>query len=211
MEFKDSLVIVLAAGLSSRTSIPKGLIRNQRGESWIVRQILALHRVGLEKIVIVLGYHKEKYAEEVAQHISHPELKWVENLNPAQGPFSSLQVGLKSASNEIKSFFILPLDTPVPEAALWSKMWAQLPVKSKFAIKPTCQSKGGHPVLLSRGFGEYLCALDPVDSSSRLDLQLLELEKIGNLSYVSTIDDRCVMNLNTDQDYESRQDHWADD
>ena len=189
-------ILMLAAGLSSRTSIPKGLIQNKNKVTWITQQLASLDQLKLGEILVVLGYHQNEYSSEIVH------AKKVINPHPEQGAFSSLQVGLKAAVSNSEFIFIIPLDTPIPQASVWNDLLIQMKDKHPLAVKPIFQSKGGHPVLIHRSFAVELCKKDPLHSQSRLDLQLRELGKTNNLLTIATDDPRVTMNLNTDQDFQ---------
>ena len=64
-ESKPKRAIILAAGYGIRmvpinTEIPKGLLK-VRGEVLIERLIRQLHEVGIDEIIVVVGYMKEAY------------------------------------------------------------------------------------------------------------------------------------------------------
>src|ERR1035437_9529550 len=97
-------ILLLAAGLSSRTSVPKGLIRSKNEVTWIAQQLSLLHELKIGKTLVVLGHHQDQYSPEIV----HAET--VINPHPERGSFSSLQVGLRKAIAHSEYIFIIPLD-----------------------------------------------------------------------------------------------------
>src|SRR4051812_26917789 len=87
-------VILLAGGNSSRMGVPKGLIE-MNGRTWLENQIERLSQCGLREIIVVLGYHAEKYRERLPW--LGTRLPSVENAQPEFGPFSSITTGIKQA------------------------------------------------------------------------------------------------------------------
>jgi CTP:molybdopterin cytidylyltransferase MocA len=135
------ICILLAAGKSERTgNTPKGLIPMD-GKPWIVRQCEAIQRTSGCNVRVVLGYHEDKYRTVLGNHY-----ETVVNPDPSRGQQSSIHCGLEGVKNY--SAFVLPIDVPCPKAAVWERLRSNL--ADKWAVIPTCEGKGGHPVLLSK-------------------------------------------------------------
>jgi CTP:molybdopterin cytidylyltransferase MocA len=103
-----------------------------------------------------------------------PELRkllpaWVETLEnavPDSPQFASVQLAARAAvGSGCAGAFLLPVDVPAPQISVWRALESSLGNNTEVA-QPTFQGRGGHPVLLSRGFLEKLVALP---ESSRLD------------------------------------------
>ncbi|QEE16067.1 NTP transferase domain-containing protein [Promethearchaeum syntrophicum] len=67
MDVKKMKVIIIAAGMGSRLKdmtkyLPKPLLEIENGKSIIEREIETLHEVGLDDIVIIRGYQKDKFS-----------------------------------------------------------------------------------------------------------------------------------------------------
>lgn len=132
--------LILAAGKSERTGVPKGLI-SVDGKLWIFRQIEAVKNAGCD-VLVVLGYHEEKYREVLGDKIGY-----VVNADPSRGQQSSIHAGL-SAVADATSAFVLPVDVPSPAPEVWDALRRGL--GERMAAMPTYEGHGGHPVLLSR-------------------------------------------------------------
>jgi len=66
MDVRNMKVIIIAAGMGSRLKdmtkyLPKPLLEIENGKSIIEREIETLHDVGLDDIVIIRGYQKDKF------------------------------------------------------------------------------------------------------------------------------------------------------
>jgi molybdenum cofactor cytidylyltransferase len=186
---KNYQTIVLAAGSSTRTSIPKGLME-VKGRPWLERQQLALKELGFGDYLIVLGV-----LEKIYQPFIDKKFTRILNPHPEGGPFSSLVCALSGEKN----VFVLPLDVPCPKKQVWETLESNL--KGKEAVMPVYQDRGGHPVLLSSDFTKRLMKV-PLDSpDARLDrqLHLLTPDKIAR---IPVSDSSILMNLNTDEAFE---------
>ena len=184
-----SEIMLLAAGKSIRTPVPKGLIPHQ-GKLWITHQVEQLLKVG--NVHVVLGFHADKYQDALSC------LPCSIHVNPApeRGPFSSLQTALVHCT---RSVFVLPLDTPCPPLLLWEQLERALGDR-KVSI-PEFAGRGGHPVLLSKTFQEDLLSVDPNCVFARLDLQIRKLPR-HQTARVSAGGSEILENLNFDKDFD---------
>jgi molybdopterin-guanine dinucleotide biosynthesis protein A len=144
----DIPLILLAGGKSSRMGMPKGLMQIE-GMTWMRHQCESFRKIGCGEIVIVLGFNAEDYLHELT--INPLQIHTAINLKPENGPFSSLQEGLRSLSNKGQTsmgVFVLPIDVPCPEKGVWEtlKESGQFPVN---ACYPVFGDKGGHPVWIA--------------------------------------------------------------
>lgn len=176
-------IIILAAGQGTRMGTPKGLI-DYNGLPWIVEQLRRSRKAGFARSLVVLGYQHVDYLYRV------PDMDHVVNPEPGRGQFSSLQCGL--ASLDLKSVpgaFVLPVDVPCANRETLEDLAAE----KVDVVIPTWKQRGGHPVLLSRAFIEYLLGLPP---ESRLDEEIHKLS-INHVLHIAVEDASVVMNINT--------------
>lgn len=188
-------VIILAAGASLRMGSPKGLLRLANGQSWLERQCQVIVAAGLAQATLVLG---DDYSAYVAAHqlsvgertqVSGLDVLVVRNPNPARGPFSSLRCALTD-----EACFVLPIDTPAPDAAVWSALVAH--ADNMLAVIPVHAGRGGHPVLLAAELARRLQQV-PLDApDARLDMQLRALPE-AEVARVSVDSAAVIENLNT--------------
>lgn len=187
-EVKKFPLVLLAAGESVRMGIPKGLV-SVEGKPWLLHQLDAARKVGIERVIVVLGYHADAYLKAI------PDLKFVLNSDPSRGQFSSLQRGLQEVGSS--GAFLLPVDTPCPALDVWERCARALSPQVEACV-PVFEGKGGHPTLLGPTFVAHLLALTP--ASSRLDHEIHRLppEKVAR---PDCADAKIKMNLNTPQDW----------
>jgi CTP:molybdopterin cytidylyltransferase MocA len=217
-------LILLAGGKSSRMGIPKGLL-DYRGNYWLLEQLTRFKAASGKRAIVVLGFHTEEYFDKIpwlraAQ--TKPllqlglEISAVVNPYPEQGQFSSLLCALSMLSIKnhpsakhrtsntegvfsISGAFILPIDVPGPTREIYKKMAVALKEEGSVVL-PRCQSKGGHPVLLSPSFCSHLLSLDPVSPEARLDVQIKALPG-DRLSIVPVTHPDISLNLNIQEDF----------
>jgi CTP:molybdopterin cytidylyltransferase MocA len=198
-------LIILAAGRSSRAGslgVHKGL------RPWPDEQGLPLFRVHLRsffeaggsRAVLVLGHLREEFTEALAAFRSNrigtalgdaaQRLVVAVNKDPDRGPFSSIQCGLTEAlCDDVSWFWILPVDS-VPSSVFEALSEAASREPHFDIYVPEFEGRGGHPILISRVFAEYLVRCD---HGSRLDH---EIKKSPNVRRVLLTDARILANLN---------------
>ena len=128
------------------------------------------------------------------------QISCVINPTPSLGPFSSLQCGARFLlTQKFSGTFFLPVDVPVPAAAVWQAIDRAVS-KSTEAVIPRWNDKEGHPVWLSHSFLETLSRLPGDHPRARLDLQMAPLPT-EQRSVVDVEDKQILMNLNTAEDF----------
>jgi molybdenum cofactor cytidylyltransferase len=173
------------------------------GRPLLLAQIEALSEAGVSEVIVVLGFHAEKYEKLLAEFNNKAiKIHKAYNPRPEQGSFSSLQTGISAINeNSKQGIFILPLDVPSPDKETWLSLTKQLhpPVK---AVIPAYKGKKGHPVLLERNWAKALQELEPEAENSRLDRQLSALLS-NECKVVEVTDQKVTLNLNTPSDLKS--------
>jgi len=168
---------------------PKGLVLVD-GRPWLTHQIAAIGALTTKRPIVVLGFDQARYRREV------PDLgeRAVVVVNPApeRGPFSSLQQGLSRTTPE-RPAFVLPVDVPAPEPAVWASLRIAMAPGFDAAV-PTHGGRGGHPVLLS----SHLAArLQRLGADARLDVELRRCTVVR----VAVDDAFILQNLNAPEDW----------
>lgn len=215
--FSEFPVVLLAGGKGSRVSPggrSKGLVEVD-GHPWLEHQLQALTRVGLRRLVIVLGYQAEEYFDQFPAFESARE-QWVRmgkaqiavivNPAPHRGPFTSIQAAGKFLPvvtpnpHSLGGIFLIPVDVPVPSGETWNQLADsfQSPVH---ACVPVHEGSGGHPVLVSAKFMETLLKLPADSPDSRLDRQIhfLPPEQVRR---IPVRDFRVGVNMNGREDFD---------
>jgi len=240
---KSIPLILLAAGRSSRMGTPKGLLKF-KNVYWLEHQIQNYFSYGGEKVLIVLGDHCSEYqkvfswlgsseewenfqsGQESGQEFGQDsglestrylgQVAYVQNKNPQDGQFSSLQIALKfllsqkflqsKDSPKFEHILMLPVDVPLVDNDSLRKMISFFEVKSEDKSESECkvsipryQNKKGHPVLLSRRFCQYLVQ-QSLASNLRLDHIIRQL-KSSEVEVVDVGDESVILNINTENDW----------
>ena len=205
-------LILLAGGKSSRMGTPKGLL-DYRGEPWLLEQLRRFKAACGKQVIVVLGFHHERYFKEItwlktagkeSVHQLGLDISVVVNPNPEHGQFSSLQCAIHPsptlprsggrAGVGVPGAFVLPVDVPGPNKGVYGRLTEALGVTTAAAI-PRYQSRGGHPVLLSRAFLERLTTVSPSSTQARLDLQIKALPG-KQVTFVPVDDEEVSLNMN---------------
>jgi CTP:molybdopterin cytidylyltransferase MocA len=192
---KFSLVI-LAAGRAERMGFPKGLIR------WNDRTLLESHidsffSNGGRQVHLVLGDNRDIYERELAHLFRNPNIHVIVNDRIALGPFFSLQLGLRDSPGD-EARFILPVDAQTPGRSTWALL-AQHSLPQYHAVIPVHGNRGGHPVILSAVYSQFLLSLDPAGAESRLDVQIRSLPP-HQVKRVEVGDESILANFNSSED-----------
>ncbi|HLF06798.1 MAG TPA: nucleotidyltransferase family protein [Thermoplasmata archaeon] len=148
--------VILAAGASSRMGRCKATL-DLGGVSALEMLSTTLRESGTaERIVTVAA---RPHLDEVKAEAQRLGLGCVINRAPEKGRTGSVQLGLE-AVRDSDAAFIAPVDAPLASRAdvqsLKDEWWfARQKGGAHIAAIPTCEEKGGHPVLVAReAFGE---------------------------------------------------------
>ncbi len=183
--------ILLAAGMSTRMGQPKALL-DWGGEPLIRYQIRQLHEAGVDEVTVVLGYR----ADDI--HRKLHGLTYRSVLNPVYqlGRAGSLRAGAKAVSREATAIVLLNVDQPRPADLIRSVLAAHSPAAS--ATRPVCGDRHGHPVVLAgRLRGELLAATE--DEHGLRGVLAAHVNEIVDVPS----DERCLLDLNTPDEYEA--------
>ena len=138
--YKTGAVIV-AAGMSSRMGDFKPLLK--MGTISIVKRIIAnFQQADVFPIVLVTGFR----AAELEKHIAKLGVICVRNEHyDSTEMFDSAEIGLTYIKDKCDRVFFSPVDIPLFTVSTVKKLM-QSDAK---VVRPMCQGKGGHPILLS--------------------------------------------------------------
>ncbi|HSS18801.1 MAG TPA: nucleotidyltransferase family protein [Pyrinomonadaceae bacterium] len=149
--------IILAAGRSSRMGAFKPLL--PFGSKTVVETCIDnLRAGGVEQFVIVIG--QDKRAAELKERLRNLDLTFAVNPDPHSEMNASIACGVDALSAVSKVVVINPVD----HAAVPGDVVRQVIAEWKngaLLVKPTCNQRGGHPVLVDLSFREELLQLDP--------------------------------------------------
>lgn len=179
--------VIAAAGLSSRMRDFKPLAE-LNGQPVIVRVVSGLREAGVGEIVVTGGYR----GEELKRLLLPMGVRVVLNRRYAETEMlHSLKMGIASLNAPADALFLLPGDVPLirPET-----MRGMLSLPDK-AVRPVCDGKGGHPLLLR---AELIPALLDYNGPGGLRGALAAM---GVETADFPVDDRgCVLDADTPQD-----------
>jgi molybdenum cofactor cytidylyltransferase len=149
------MAIVLAAGLSTRMGQSKPLL--PFGEWTVIEHILSvLGECSIGAIRVVTGYE----CEAVERCLMGWPVQMVFNPNYATGEMlTSLQIGLRSALDEVDAALIVLGDQPALERSVVEKIVATYRSGRGSIVIPSYQMRRGHPLLIDRKHWRDILAL----------------------------------------------------
>ncbi len=183
--------ILLAAGMSTRMGQPKALL-DWGGEPLICYQIRQLQEAGVDEVVVVLGYR----ADDI--HRKLHGLTYRSVLNPVYqlGRAGSLRAGAKAVSPEASAIVLLNVDQPRPADLIRSVIEGHTSADS--ATRPVHGDRHGHPVVVAGRLRNELLAATEDERGLRgvMEAHVNEIVDVPS-------DERCLLDLNTPDDYEA--------
>lgn len=125
--------------------LPKALMQDDDGTSWLRRAVTALQDGGCEHVVVVLG----AMAEDARQLLEDVDIGVTVADGWEQGLAASLRSGLRSLDTQADAALVSLVDLPDVDAAVVRRvlLWATGP---DVLARATYLGRPGHPVLLGR-------------------------------------------------------------
>ena len=208
---RDYPLILLCGGKSVRMGSPKGLLEIS-GSLLFLEHIKQFQKAGGKKVVLVLGYHIEKYMDNICWTNDFNDDKWIEhdginiaivrNQNPHHGQFSSIICAFKRLiQDDFPGAFIMPVDMLPPKKNTWKALINSMYASINVCI-PSRKGSGGHPVLLSDAYIRKLLKIPTISPDARLDHEI-KLLAADSIKYVETLDKRITGNVNTLPEFKS--------
>lgn len=136
--------MIPAAGRGDRIGLPKLFLRIGE-ETFLERIVLTLREAGVERIVAIVASATVKEAQALL-----PELSFVVNPTPERGMLSSVALGLAELS-PCDGILVFPVDHPFVQVETCRRLMAAFREDTRTAVKPVCEGRGGHPILLPGG------------------------------------------------------------
>jgi CTP:molybdopterin cytidylyltransferase MocA len=184
---KKISVIILAAGDSARMGKPKHELLFGEGKTFLEHIVLVYKRLGVEELIIVESDKSFILPEMFMQ----PEgIRGITNHNAAKGRFTSVQLGLKHSRFDT---FIHNVDNPFVNLGLLLSLVMGL--KEYDLAVPVFESKGGHPVFVSKKITASIC--NDFSENEKLN----EVFKNFNRIDIPVKDPYVLVNINTIADY----------
>jgi CTP:molybdopterin cytidylyltransferase MocA len=159
--------LLLAAGAGRRMGVPKALLRDQDGASFLVRAVDLLLAGGCEEVLVVLGASAVE-AREVLGH--HPAVSVVVAQDWAEGMGASLRAGLDALGSRSAAEAALVTLVDLPDVdldVLRRVVGAGAPAGVQALVRATYGGRPGHPVLLGREHWAGVAATARGDQGAR--------------------------------------------
>ena len=137
--------IVLAAGAGTRMGIPKAVVVDDDGSSWLVRAVEALELGGCSAVTVVLGAS----AAEARELLSGRSVGVVEAEDWATGLSASLRAGLASLDAAADAALVTLVDLPDVSAAVIGRVLQGVAGRATLR-RASYDGEPGHPVLIGR-------------------------------------------------------------
>ena len=136
------------------------------GRSLIIHQIVALREAGADEVVVVLGHRSDELQARIGANREVYELgsvRWVINSDYALGKTTSIRAGLNGIMPGVGAngaIMMLNVDQPRSAGVIRQALDAHRSASGKLITIPTCDGKGGHPIIVSRSLYHELIAID---------------------------------------------------
>ena len=137
--------VLLAAGAGRRMGMPKALVRDGSGESWLLRGVEALHEGGCEDVTVVLG----AAADRAVPLLDGAGVDVVVAADWDEGMGASLRAGLASLGTGPEAALVTLVDLPDVGAEVVRRVLAAATGPGSLA-RAAYDGIPGHPVLLGR-------------------------------------------------------------
>jgi CTP:molybdopterin cytidylyltransferase MocA len=211
MEHKDSVneilkkqnkkiaSIILSAGYSSRMQSFKPFLRF--GKFTAIEIVINTHiNAGIDDIIVVTGYR----GNEIMDNLKNTKVKCVQNENYSEGMFTSVVCGLKQVDNEIKAFFIQPVDIPLVKKHTLNALENEYFKCNKGIIYPNFCGQKGHPPLID---SKYKKLILESDGSGGL-IKILENFKEDSIN-MTVFDEAVLKDMDTKEDYKDLLNYYS--
>jgi molybdenum cofactor cytidylyltransferase len=139
-----AVAVVTAAGSAERFG-GKKLLAPIDGEPLLDHTIRSLLEGGVTEVIVVVGTDARAELERDVNAMNDPRVRPVENPDPSRGMFSSIQIGVATASGD--ALLVLPGDMPFVRAATVRAVIDKYREKPAI-VSPRYRGKRGHPVAL---------------------------------------------------------------
>lgn len=192
--------LILAAGTSGRMGRLKAFLPFDEHRCFLDKIIDEYLGFGVDELVVVLNEKGMRSFEKMDFH-NKSAVKTVLNAYPERERFFSVQTGL-AALNAPEAVFLHNVDNPFVNQEVLQKLFKQ--VAPETYIVPVFDSRGGHPVLLSK---EIVAGLISV---SDYTLNLKDVLHRFSAIRIPVDDEKILLNINTPKEYEHYVKHGMD-
>lgn len=148
-----------------------------QGRALIIHQIVALREGGADEVVVVLGHRADELQARIGANRDVYQLgrvRCVVNEDYAQGKTTSIKTGLWAigpSDDPHAAIAMLNVDQPRSAGVIERVLQAHRDAEDKLITIPTCEGKGGHPIVVSRRLYGDLIAIDEQTQGMRAVIQ----------------------------------------
>ena len=188
---KNTSVLILAGGESSRMGQPKAFLNYDEGNTFLEKIVREYIKAGISKIILVINPTSHGIQDKLAVSSIIEKISVIYNKNPERGRLFSIKLGLTKL-DKTDHCFIQNIDNPFISSELIKRM---IPlIENESYVSPTYNRKGGHPVLLSNTICRHIININ--DPSATLRTILRNFNKV-----VMPANKEVLININTEEDF----------
>ena len=174
--------VLLAAGAGRRMGMPKALVRDDDGTSWLTRSVQVLRDGGCEQVVVVLGAGADEAEPLLAGLVG---VSKVRSEDWSSGMGASLATGLEALDDTRSDAALVHLvDLPDVTAAVVLRVLSAVEDGPAALARASYDGRPGHPVLIGRDHWPAVIASATGDRGARAylaehDVALVECGDLG--------------------------------
>lgn len=179
--------VLLAAGAGSRMGMPKALVHDDDGRSWLARGVETLVDGGCDRITVVLGAS----ADEAVRVLDGLGVDVVIASDWADGMSASLRAGLRGLPADGEVAVVLLVDLPDVTASVVRRVLTAGTDPAALR-RAAFDGRPGHPVLIGRDHWAGVLAEASGDEGARSYLRErpVDLVECGDLATGHDVDAR---------------------
>lgn len=190
--------LILAAGESERMGTPKMLLP-WRGWTVLEQVIHCAFEGGVGEAVVVLGGEGEKIASILLKKPFKKTLKIVYNPHFKKGMLSSIQAGLRKIDESSQAILLALGDQPSIPQSIFRTLLETFPSCGKGILIPRFSGKGGHPIVISRKYFDFILSLD----SGKESLHSLTKSYYWDVHHLEVSAPEILQDIDKPEDYEA--------
>jgi len=171
--------LLLAAGAGRRMGRPKALVRDESGQSWLLRGVEVLRKGGCEGVTVVLG----AAADEARLLLEGQDVEVTVADDWEEGMGASLRTGLAALGPDVRAVLVSLVDLTDLTPDVVARV-LQAPADDRSLRRAAYHGLPGHPVLIGRGHWPGVAASASGDKGARdyLAREAVTLVECGDLA-----------------------------
>jgi molybdenum cofactor cytidylyltransferase len=187
---RDSSVIILGAGYSSRMNSPKFALLFDQNQTFLERITDVYYQFGCKEILCVLNSEGIRSIQNTGMKFAL-NVRYIENRFPEKERFYSIQTGLIALTN-FDSVFIQNIDNPFTDQQVLKTLYNHK--READYIVPVFKGKGGHPILINKRIRNALISSRNEKQDLKTFLKAFRRKQVTSTKHV-------MININSKQDY----------